>query len=72
MKRIEELKARDDVKESWIFRKTAEMDAKSAEILRKDYAYMFECEKPQWKVNMEKHIAKARELEDDNDDKDNA
>jgi len=58
-----ELKARDDVKDSWIYRKTAEMDASSVAILRKGYADMFECEKPQWKDNFDKHIAKARELE---------
>ena len=69
-KRMEELKARGDVKESWLFRKTAEMDAKSVAILRKGYADMFECENPQWKVNMEKHIAKARELEKESKDKD--
>ena len=63
VKRLEELKARDDVKDSWIYRKTVEMDASSVAILRKGYADMFECENPQWKVNMDKHIAKARELE---------
>lgn len=63
VKRLEELKARDDVKDSWLYRKTAQMDASSVAILRKGYADMFECENPQWKVNMEKHIAKARELE---------
>lgn len=63
VKRMEELKARDDVKDTWIYRKTAEMDASSVAILRKGYADMFECEKPQWKVDMDKHIAKARELE---------
>ena len=62
-KRMAELKARDDVKDSWLYRKTAAMDASSVAILRKGYADMFECENPQWKVNMEKHIAKARELE---------
>ena len=63
VKRMEEQKARDDVKDSWIYRKTVEMDASSVAILRKGYADMFECENPQWKVNMDKHIAKARELE---------
>ena len=62
-KRMAELKARDDVKDSWLYRKTAAMDASSVAILRKGYADMFECENPQWKVNMDKHIAKARELE---------
>lgn len=68
-----ELKARDDVKDSWLYRKTAQMDAKSVAILRKGYADMFECENPQWKVNMDNYITKARELEKqskDNDGKD--
>ena len=63
MEELKALKARDDVKDSWIYRKTVEMDASSVAILRKGYADMFECENPQWKVNMDKHIAKARELE---------
>ena len=78
VKRIEEAKARKLEEEEakarkleeektqgcWLIRATAEMDAASVAILRKSYADMFECEEPQWKVNMDKHIAKARELED--------
>ena len=69
VKRIEEQKARklaDDKEKTqgcWLVRATAEMDAESVAILRKGYADMFECEEPQWKVNMDKHIAKARELQ---------
>ena len=69
VKRIEEQKARKLEEEKtqgcWLVRATAEMDAASVAILRKSYADMFECEEPQWKDNMDKHIAKARELEDD-------
>lgn len=54
---------------SWLARTTAvdsfpELDAVSIAILRKDYAEMFEREEQQWKVNFDKHIAKARELEE--------
>ena len=68
VKRIEEAKARkleEETQGCWLIRATAEMDAESVAILRKSYADMFECEEPQWKDNMDKHIAKARELEDD-------
>ena len=68
VKRIEEAKARKladkETQGCWLVRATAEMDAESVAILRKGYADMFECEEPQWKDNMDKHIAKARELED--------
>ncbi len=59
VKRMEEKTQR-----CWLVQATTEMDAKSVAILRKGYADMFECENPQWKVNMDKHIAKARELEE--------
>jgi hypothetical protein len=63
--------ARDkDKTQCWLRRATTELDAASAAILRKGYADMFECEEPQWKINMEKHIAKARELSAKDDDKD--
>lgn len=81
VKRIEEAKARKLEEEEakarkleektqgcWLIRATAEMDAESVAILRKGYADMFECEEPQWKVNMDKHIAKARELERSKDE----
>ena len=72
VKRIEEAKARKLEEEKtqgcWLIRATAEMDAESVAILRKGYADMFECEEPQWKVNMDKHIAKARELERSKDE----
>ena len=70
VKRIEEQKAKEarkladkETQGCWLVRATAEMDAASVAILRKGYADMFECEEPQWKDNMDKHIAKARELE---------
>jgi hypothetical protein len=89
VKRIEEQKAKearelddkDKTQGCWLRRATEKLDAKSVAILRKSYADMFECEEPQWKVNMDKHIAKAQELEDDKqrgkaqeleDDKDDA
>ena len=71
VKRIEEAKARkleEKTQGCWLIRATAEMDAESVAILRKGYADMFECEEPQWKVNMDKHIAKARELERSKDE----
>lgn len=65
VKRMEEARklAEDKRQRTWLYRETAEMDASSVAILRKGYADMFECENPQWKVNMDKHIAKALELE---------
>ncbi len=62
----------------WLRRAVTELDPSSVAILRKSYAEMFECEKPQWKINMEKYIANLREREesskddkdDDKDDKD--
>jgi hypothetical protein len=66
--------ARGDKTQCWLRRAVTDLDASSVAILRKSYADMFECEKPQWKINMEKHIANLREREesskDDKDDKD--
>jgi hypothetical protein len=56
-------------KTCWLRRAVTELDPSSVAILRKSYAEMFECEKPQWKINMEKHIANLRERES-KDDKD--
>ena len=55
-------------KRSWLVRTTAvdgfpPLDPKTIAMLRKDYADMFETGEAQWKVNFDKHIAKARELE---------
>ena len=57
--------ARNDDKDKtcWLRSAVAELDASSAATLRKSYADMFECKEPQWKINMQKHIDKARELE---------
>jgi len=53
---------------SWLVRTTAvdsfpPLDPEMVAMLRKDYADMFEREDQPWKVNFDKHIAKARELE---------
>ncbi len=63
LKRVEEQKAARDDKTCWLRRAVTELDASSVAILRKEYADMFECKEPQWKINMQKHIDKARELE---------
>ena len=55
-------------KTCWLRRAVTELDPSSVAILRKSYAEMFECEKPQWKINMEKHIANLRERESSKDD----
>jgi hypothetical protein len=52
-----------DNTQCWLRRAVTDLDASSVAILRKSYADMFECEEPQWKVNMQKHIDKAREME---------
>jgi hypothetical protein len=63
--------AQKDYKTCWLRRAVTDLDASSVAILRKSYAEMFECEKPQWKINMEKHIANLREREESSkDDKD--
>jgi len=62
-----------DKTQCWLRRATTELDPASVAILRKSYAEMFECEKPQWKINMEKYIANVREREESSkDDKDDA
>ena len=64
-------KLKDDKTQCWLRRAVSELDPSSVAILRKSYAEMFECEKPQWKINMEKHIANLREREESSkDDKD--
>ena len=55
-------------KRSWLARTTAvdgfpPLDPETVAMLRKDYAEMFEDREQKWKVNFDKHIAKARELE---------
>jgi hypothetical protein len=76
LKRVKEQKAKaarkdDKDKTCWLRSAVAELDASSVATLRKSYADMFECEKPQWKINMEKHIANLREREESSkDDKD--
>jgi hypothetical protein len=81
LKRVEEQKAKaaqktkaaqkdDKDKTCWLRSAVAELDASSVATLRKSYADMFECEKPQWKNNMEKYIANLRERESSKDDKD--
>ena len=76
VKRVEEEQkaknaAQKDIKtQCWLRSAVAELDTSSVAILRKEYADMFECEKPQWKDNMDKHITKARELEQRKDGKD--
>jgi hypothetical protein len=57
----------DKDKTCWLRSAVAELDASSVAILRKSYADMFECKEPQWKINMQKHIDKARELESGKD-----
>jgi hypothetical protein len=63
----------DKDKTCWLRSAVAELDASSVATLRKSYADMFECKEPQWKINMEKHIANLRERESSKDkDKDDA
>jgi len=59
-------------KTCWLRSAVAELDASSVATLRKSYADMFECEKPQWKINMEKYIANLREREESGKDKGDA
>ncbi len=59
-----------DKTQCWLRRATSELDPASVAILRKSYAEMFECEKPQWKINMEKYIANVREREESSKDDD--
>lgn len=66
-------KLKDDIKtqpQCWLRNAVTKLDSSSVAILRKEYADMFECEKPRWKDDMDKHIAKARELEQRKDGKD--
>jgi hypothetical protein len=72
-KRVEEQKAKaarkdDKDKTCWLRSAVAELDASSVATLRKSYADMFECKEPQWKINMEKHIANLREREESSKD----
>jgi len=61
-----------DNTQCWLRRAVDELDASSVAFLRKDYADMFESGDQRWKVNMQKHIDKARELEQRSKDKDDA
>jgi hypothetical protein len=74
LKRVEEEKAKAARKDKtcWLRSAVAELDASSVATLRKSYAEMFECDEPQWKINMQKHIDKARELEESGKDKGDA
>jgi len=58
----------DKDKTCWLRSAVAELDASSVATLRKSYADMFECKEPQWKINMEKHIANLREREESSKD----
>ena len=70
VRQAKEQKARKDDKTCWLRSAVTELDASSVATLRKSYADMFECEKPQWKINMEKYIANLREREESSKDKD--
>jgi hypothetical protein len=69
VKRRDEKNAQDKT-QCWLRRAVTELDPASVAILRKSYAEMFECEKPQWKINMEKYIANVREREESSKDDD--
>jgi hypothetical protein len=67
LKREEQKAKAQKDKTCWLRSAVAELDASSVATLRKSYADMFECKEPQWKINMQKHIDKARELESGKD-----